>query len=73
MGGITNIERIMCAFIYWTKNALMLDETTYSENHDFTNTPKADQLNTVSLKILYYLDYLYLRKKNTSNRMLNDR
>lgn len=33
----------------------------YSQN--FTNTLEANQLNTVSLKVLYYFDYLYLRKK----------
>ncbi len=33
----------------------------YSNN--FTNTMGAKQLNTVSLKVLYYFDYLYLRKK----------
>lgn len=90
-----------------SEDGMMLDETTYNENHDFTynavnidllfewqfapgsfltlswknniaqeassivkkytdnfnNTINADQLNTVSLKILYYFDYLYLRKK----------
>ena len=46
-----------------TKDDLMQDETTYNQNHDFTNTLKTDQLNTVSLKVLY------LRNK----RMLNDR
>jgi hypothetical protein len=100
-----------------SEDGLMLDETTYNENHDFTynavnidllfewqfapgsfltlswknniaqeagiivqkysenvtNTFNADQLNTVSLKVLYYFDYLYLRKKSTSNKMLNDR
>jgi hypothetical protein len=100
-----------------SEDGLMLDETTYGQNHDFTynavnidllfewqfaagsfltlswknniaqeagivvqkfsenftNTLKADQLNTVSLKVLYYFDYLYLRKKSMSNRMLNDR
>lgn len=34
---------------------------SYSNN--FTNTLDAKQLNTVSLKVLYYFDYLYLRKK----------
>jgi len=90
-----------------SETGMMLDETTYDENHDFTynavnidllfewqfapgsfltlswknniaqeadsiikkytenfkNTFDANQLNTVSLKILYYFDYLYLRKK----------
>lgn len=35
----------------------------YSKN--FSNTLDAKQLNTVSLKILYYFDYLYLRKRGT--------
>jgi hypothetical protein len=100
-----------------SEDGLMLDETTYGQNHDFTynavnidllfewqfapgsfltlswknniaqeagiivqkysenftNTFRADQLNTFSLKVLYYFDYLYLRKKSTSNRTLNDR
>ncbi len=34
---------------------------SYSKN--FGNTIDADQLNLVSLKVLYYFDYLYLRKK----------
>ena len=34
---------------------------SYSNN--FTNTLEANQLNTISLKILYFFDYLYLRKK----------
>jgi len=37
---------------------------SYSRNLD--NTFSAKQLNTVSLKILYYFDYLYLRKKRTA-------
>lgn len=35
---------------------------SYSDN--FKSTFKANQLNIVSLKILYYFDYLYLRKKH---------
>lgn len=35
---------------------------SYSEN--FKNTMDSKQLNTVSLKVLYYFDYLYLVKKN---------
>ncbi len=34
---------------------------SYSQN--FNNTLDANQLNVVSLKVLYYFDYLYLRKK----------
>lgn len=34
---------------------------SYSNN--FTSTLEANQLNTVSLKVLYFFDYLYLRKK----------
>ena len=56
-----------------TKDDLMQDETTYNQNHDFTNTLKTDQWNTVLLKVLYYFDYLYLRKKSMSNWRLNDR
>lgn len=33
--------------------------------NDLNNTFEAKQLNTVSLKLLYYFDYLYLRKKRT--------
>ncbi len=35
---------------------------SYSNN--FSNTLQAKQLNTLSLKVLYYLDYLYLVKKH---------
>lgn len=35
---------------------------SYSEN--FKSTFKANQLNIFSLKVLYYFDYLYLRKKH---------
>ncbi len=34
---------------------------SYSNN--FSSTLEANQLNTVSLKVLYFFDYLYLRKK----------
>jgi hypothetical protein len=30
---------------------------------DFKTTLKAPQLNSVSLKVIYYLDYLYLKKR----------
>ena len=36
---------------------------SYSNN--FTSTLEANQLNTVSLKVLYFFDYLYLRKKRS--------
>ncbi len=38
---------------------------SYSEN--FRNTIQSKQLNTVSLKLLYYFDYLYLAKKKKKN------
>lgn len=39
------------------------DVVVKSYSNNFTNTLEANQLNTVSLKVLYYFDYLYLRKK----------
>lgn len=52
------------ASISW-KNNISQDSPTiinsYSSN--MSSTIKADQLNTLSLRILYYFDYLYLRKK----------
>jgi len=50
---------------------LVWKNSIYNENNivvksyanNFTNTLEANQLNTVSLKVLYYFDYLYLRKK----------
>ncbi|CAN5547573.1 hypothetical protein BH10BAC1_BH10BAC1_07070 [soil metagenome] len=45
---------------------IIYDEGTIvvkSYSNNFTNTMQANQLNTVSLKVLYYFDYLYLRKK----------
>ena len=39
------------------------DIVVKSYSNNFTNTLEANQLNTVSLKVLYYFDYLYLRKK----------
>lgn len=40
-----------------------IDNTIEGYFNDLTNTFEARQLNTVSLKILYYFDYLYLVKK----------
>ncbi len=48
----------------WKNQILTSDNKTFipfSEN--FTNTLKSDQMNSISLKISYYLDYHYLRKK----------
>ena len=48
------------------KNSISDDKqmvvTNYGKN--LGNTFDAKQLNTISLKVLYYFDYLYLRKKN---------
>ncbi|MCE3279790.1 MAG: hypothetical protein K0S44_1981 [Bacteroidetes bacterium] len=38
---------------------------SYSEN--LNNTFEAKQLNTISLKVIYFFDYLYLRKKHENN------
>ena len=38
-------------------------EVIKSYSRNFNNTLDANQLNVVSLKVLYYFDYLYLRKK----------
>ncbi len=40
------------------------DQVINSYSDNFKSTFKANQLNIVSLKILYYFDYLYLRKKH---------
>lgn len=52
------------ATLVW-KNAIYNESNmvvkSYSNN--FSSTLEANQLNTVSLKVLYYFDYLYLRKK----------
>lgn len=47
------------------KNSIYNESNTVikSYSNNFKNTMDADQLNTVSLKVLYYFDYLYLRKK----------
>ena len=53
------------ASLVW-KNAIH-NETDYlikSYSDDFKQTINSNQLNTVSLRILYYFDYLYLRKKS---------
>ncbi len=39
------------------------DEIINGYSHNFRNTIQSKQLNTISLKVLYYLDYLYLVKK----------
>jgi len=39
------------------------DEVINSYSENFRNTIQSKQLNTISLKVLYYFDYLYLVKK----------
>ncbi|HET9434624.1 MAG TPA: DUF5916 domain-containing protein, partial [Chitinophagaceae bacterium] len=34
---------------------------------NFGNTMEADQNNNISLKVIYFLDYLQLKKKKTKN------
>lgn len=50
--------------IVW-KNAILTDEaeTDIDFLKNFSNTLAADQLNSFSVKLLYYLDYMYLKKK----------
>jgi hypothetical protein len=43
-----------------------LDETIEGYFNDVSRTFQAKELNTISLKILYYFDYLYLRKKKST-------
>ena len=47
------------------KNAIETSTDAIRVNlaNDFKNTLQAPQLNSVSLKVIYYLDYLYLKKK----------
>ena len=40
-------------------------EESYFKN--FGNTMEADQNNNISLKVIYFLDYLQLKKKKTKN------
>ena len=44
-----------------TSNSLILND--YMDN--FTNTLEAPQNNSLSVKVIYYLDYLYARSKLT--------
>ncbi|MGY8987684.1 MAG: DUF5916 domain-containing protein [Flavobacteriales bacterium] len=47
------------------KNAIE-DQTNYLRNHwseNVENSFNLAQQNSLSLKVIYYLDYLYLRKK----------
>ena len=48
------------------KDAAYLQESMFNPGYgqNFTNTFKSPQNNSVSVKILYYLDYLNLRKKH---------
>jgi hypothetical protein len=53
--------------VVW-KNAILTDVTDYAETNidflkNFSNTLASDQLNSFSVKLLYYLDYMYLKKK----------
>ncbi|MCK5169255.1 MAG: hypothetical protein KAQ75_05180, partial [Bacteroidales bacterium] len=50
--------------IVW-KNAIYTNETEIINNflNNFNNTLESSQINSISLKILYYLDYQYLVKK----------
>jgi hypothetical protein len=47
------------------KNAIetATDKITVNYSEDFKTTLRAPQSNSVSLKVIYYLDYLYLKKK----------
>lgn len=47
------------------KNAILEDENRVIWNYwdNMRNTFSADQLNSLSIKVLYYLDYQYLRRK----------
>lgn len=50
--------------IVW-KNAILTDDsdTGIPFPKNFSNTLASDQLNSFSVKLLYYLDYMYLKKK----------
>jgi hypothetical protein len=54
--------------VVW-KNAVFdykdIVERNYFKN--FSNTMEADQNNNISLKVIYFLDYLQLKKKKTKN------
>lgn len=49
--------------VVW-KQQIQTEETVinYDYMHDFKGTITAPQLNSVSVRVLYYLDYLYLKK-----------
>jgi hypothetical protein len=51
------------------KNQILDDTklTGISFSDNFRNTMNASQLNSISLKLMYYLDYQYLVKKNKKN------
>jgi hypothetical protein len=46
------------------KNAIETESSDliYNYGHDFGNTLDSPQINSLSIKILYYLDYQYLMK-----------
>jgi len=49
------------------KNAAISDQSTYISNY-WTNLHNSllDQMNSLSIKVLYYLDYNKLKKKKNS-------
>ena len=54
--------------VVW-KNAVQDYTNTVEESYfkNFGNTMEADQNNNISLKVIYFLDYLQLKKKKTKN------
>ena len=54
--------------VVW-KNAVQDYSNVVEESYfkNFGNTMEADQNNNISLKVIYFLDYLQLKKKKTKN------
>lgn len=54
--------------VVW-KNAVLKNETVINDNYftNFSGSFSADQNNMVSVKILFYIDYLNLKKKKKTN------
>ena len=54
--------------VVW-KNAVFDFQNTVEANYfkNFGNTMEADQNNNISLKVIYFLDYLQLKKKKIKN------
>lgn len=52
------------------KNSIYAEQDATIEGYfnDLSKTFEAKELNTVSLKVLYYFDYLYLKKKNSKGK-----